>query len=62
MRDLLGVLFPVLSGRVDAAVRIRGLEVANANLVRENARLRRKQATWDRHVEQARTRLAGGAR
>lgn len=60
MKDLFGVLFPVLSGRVDAALLVRSQRSAIEGLVRENARLRSKNEAFERYRRDAHARLTAG--
>lgn len=57
MSRLFAALFPVLSGRVDAALLVRSQRQAIERLVRQNARLRLKNDAFERYRRDARARL-----
>lgn len=60
MNALLGLLFPVLSGRVEAALLIRSQRAQLDRMARENARLRSKNEAFERYRRDAHARLTAG--
>ncbi|MEV1315303.1 hypothetical protein AB0J14_04380 [Micromonospora arborensis] len=61
MNRLFAALFPVLAGRVDAALLVRSQRSAIERLVRENARLRGRLDRYDRFRRDAHIRLMAGS-